>query len=74
MRASKDARMTKDGDFDCEVELALHLPALVEKAVDAGWTEEEVANALLSYAQNLIAKLNDDAVIDATPPTCQTLQ
>jgi hypothetical protein len=61
-----------DGDLDCEAELLEHFRALVELALKSGWAEDEVANALLSLAQEFEAGLLDDAVIDA--PGSQTLQ
>ena len=70
MRPADSKRPTHDGDVDCETHLAAHVRLLVVRAVEAGWTEEEVANALLSYAQTMILKLNDEAVIpdDGGPP------
>jgi hypothetical protein len=52
-----------DRDLDCETELLAHFCALVERALETGWAEEEVANALLSLAQAYSGNLLDDALI-----------
>ena len=74
MRSADDARHTHDGDIDCEIELSRHIRVLVQRAVAAGWTEEEVANALLSYAQQMVERLADEAELGGDKSTPRTIQ
>jgi len=65
MNRAKGTPVTGDGDLDCESEMLEEFLSLVERALKAGWAEEEVANALLSLAQTHALNLEDAAVADA---------
>jgi|GEM_PF-3453420 len=61
-----------DSDLDCEMDLLWQFQALVERALKAGWAEDEVANALLSLALQFKEGLLDEAMIESSPS--KTLQ
>ena len=61
-----------DSDLDCEMDLLWQFQALVERALKAGWAEDEVANALLSLALQFKEGLLDDAMFESPPS--KTLQ
>jgi hypothetical protein len=61
-----------DSDLDCEMDLLWQFQALVERALKAGWAEDEVANALLSLALQFKEGLLDEAMIESPPS--KTLQ
>lgn len=67
MKPAWDKTQSGDRDFDCESEMLPGFYALVDQGLKDGWAEEEVANALLSLAQNYALKLLDRAVIDIPP-------
>lgn len=68
MTSRPPADATGDSDLDCETDLLWQFQALVERALKAGWAEDEVANALLSLAQRFKQDLLDDAMIEPPPP------
>ena len=57
--------LSGDRDVDCETDILMQFSALVQRALRTGWAEEEVANALLSLAQNYSVSLAEDATIGA---------
>ena len=54
-----------DRDLACEAAIAAEFETFALSAQEAGWSKDEVANALLSLAQNHALALRDDAVVDA---------
>ena len=72
MTPGPTANATGDNDLDCEIDLLWQFQALVERALKTGWTEDEVANALLSLAQQFKEGMLDDAVIEY--PSSKSLQ
>lgn len=57
-----------DRDIACEASIEASFDALINRAVADGWSEDEVANALLSLAQHRIETMRADAVIGADAP------
>lgn len=56
--------ITRDGDLDCEASMHREFRALVERALQAGWVEDQIANALVSLAQTYALDLERDLVVD----------
>ena len=56
-----------DRDLECELALAPGFQKLVDDAIAAGWTDEEVANALLSVTQDHVHAMRSGAIIDIMP-------
>jgi hypothetical protein len=52
-----------DRDLECEASLEAEFEALMGRAVEAGWTVDEVTNALLSLAQARVEAMRADAVV-----------
>ncbi|WP_193177623.1 hypothetical protein [Oricola nitratireducens] len=65
----RSSDMTDDRDLDCESSIEADFEALAERAVAAGWGDDEVANALLSLAQARIETTRADAFIGRDPLT-----
>lgn len=63
MKSPTEKGRSSDRDFDCEAAIAPEFEALVERAWKSGWLEEEVANALLSLAQERVHRSRDGAII-----------
>lgn len=63
----KDGQKTGDRDLECEAYLLRAFDMLVAKAFAAGWSEDEICNALLSLAQERIAAARDGAVLESSP-------
>lgn len=57
-----------DRDLDCEASIEMEFEALIERALAAGWSEEEVTNALLSLAQNRLENSRADALVGSVVP------
>ena len=52
-----------DRDLECEAALEAEFEDLIGRAVASGWTADEVANALLSLAQDRVETIRADAII-----------
>ena len=61
-----------DRDLQCEVALAPAFDQLVDAAAVVGWSEDEVANALLSLAQYRVQVIRDNALIGLCIPADRT--
>jgi len=57
-----------DRDLDCEASIESEFDALIARALAAGWSEDEVANALLSLAQTRIEASRADNFAGADLP------
>ena len=60
---------TGDRDLDCAAWLRDGVDALIATALAAGWSEDEVGNALLSLAQDRITEARDNAVLGPSGAT-----
>jgi len=67
MKSVYCGKRSGDRDIDCETEMLAQFCALVDRALKTGWAEEEVANALLSLAQDYSVSLLEDATIIRPP-------
>jgi hypothetical protein len=56
-----------DRDLECELAISPEFQRLIETALAAGWSDDEVANALLSLTQDHVHTMRSRAIID-TPP------
>lgn len=63
--AGKSPDTALDGDLACELGIEGEFDALFARAVRAGWSADEVANAMLSLAQTRIQSMRDGAFIGA---------
>lgn len=52
-----------DRDLECEMAVSEAFSDLVTGARDAGWTDDEVANAILGLAQSHIQRMREQAII-----------
>lgn len=59
-----DGRLASDRDLDCEEFLQSGFEGLVDRALAAGWSEDEIGNALLSIAQERVVAARDNAFAD----------
>jgi hypothetical protein len=64
---SDSGSATGDRDLDCVTYLEAGIEGLVVKALVAGWSDDEISNALLSLVQERISESRDDAVLDFGP-------
>ncbi|GAB4351038.1 MAG: hypothetical protein Kow0026_07750 [Oricola sp.] len=64
----RSSGIASDRDIDCEAAMEAEFEALIDRALAAGWSEDEVTNALLSLAQNRVDASRADAFIGAEPP------
>lgn len=55
----------RDRDLECEASLKAEFEVFIGHAIEAGWTADEVANALLSLAQARVETMRTDAVVGA---------
>ncbi|MFZ2103499.1 MAG: hypothetical protein WAU86_23345 [Oricola sp.] len=60
----RPANGCSDRDLDCELAIETEFDAMIERAKEAGWTADEVTNALLSLAQARIEESRADAFVD----------
>ena len=63
MKSQSDRERTFDLDVDCEFAIETDFLSLVDRAKGEGWADDEVANALLSLAQNHVLALRQQATI-----------
>jgi hypothetical protein len=63
MKSPGDSARTLDLDIDCEFAIETDFLSLVDRAKGEGWADDEVANALLSLAQNHVLALRRQATI-----------
>lgn len=68
MMSDKGFKST-DRDLQCADFLQSGLDEMIVDALSAGWSEDEICNAILSLAQDRVADSRDDAVIDIGPET-----
>jgi len=61
-----------DRDLACEASLEPFFRNLLPNARRDGWSSDEIANALLSLTQNLVADSRADAFIELIPPAGTT--
>lgn len=64
----RSSGIASDRDIDCEASIEAEFEALIDRALAAGWSEDEVANALLSLAQDRIEASRADAFVDTESP------
>jgi hypothetical protein len=64
----RSSGIASDRDIDCEASIEADFEALFDRALAAGWSEDEVANALLSLAQSRIEDSRADAFVGAELP------
>jgi len=65
----RSSGLASDRDIECEASIEADFEALIDRALAAGWSEDEIANALLSLAQNRIEASRADAFVGMEPPT-----
>jgi hypothetical protein len=64
----RSSGIASDRDLECEASIEAEFEALIGRALAAGWSEDEVANALLSLAQNRIEDSRADSFVGANLP------
>ena len=58
-----------DRDLQCADFLQAGMDELIVDALSAGWSEDEICNAILSLAQDRMTDARDSAIIDIGPET-----
>lgn len=67
-RSFRPANDGTDRDLACEAYLEPAFEALINRALADGWSEDEIANALLSLAQTRIESMRSNAIVGADVP------
>lgn len=69
---SEGSSATGDRDLDCATYLEAGIEGLVVKALAAGWSDDEISNALLGLIQERISEARNDAILDFGPKPAAT--
>ena len=63
----EESGTTNDRDVDCAAYLRVGFDRLIADAMAAGWSADEIGNALLGLAQDRVTSARDDALLGVGP-------
>lgn len=64
MKAPRTSEDHPDRNIECEEMLESRLTSLMDRAREAGWHQEEVADAVIELAFNYVSRLSANAETD----------